>query len=223
MFDRIAPRYDLLNRVLSAGIDRRWRRAAVDTLALPPGGRVLDVCTGTADLLLEAIRRGPGNRGIGVDLSVPMLARGRSKLHRVGAQARAGLGAGDAERLPLLSNVFDGAMVAFGIRNVGDPASALRELCRVLKPGGRLVVLEFSLPAGSFGRLYRLYFTHVLPRVGGLVSGDAPAYAYLPASVQRFPSPAGFESMLAASGFIKVASRALSFGIARLYEGEKAA
>ncbi len=223
MFDRIAPRYDLLNRLLSAGIDVRWRRACVEMLDLGARGRVVDLCTGTADLLIEALRRSPDAGGIGVDLSSAMLVRGSTKLERRGLAARAGLASGDAERLPLRDGVFDGALVAFGIRNVGDPEAAVREVLRVLKPGGRFVVLEFSMPAGLLGRAYRFYFGRLLPWIGGLVSGDRGAYAYLPASVERFPSPAAFAAMLEGAGFVSLRRRALTGGIAYLYRGDKAA
>lgn len=223
MFDRIAPRYDLLNRLLSAGIDARWRRACVEMLDLGAGGRVLDVCTGTADLLIEALRRSPDAGGTGVDLSSAMLVRGGAKLGRGGLAARAGLASGDAERLPLRDGVFDGALVAFGIRNVGDPEAAVREVLRVLKPRGRFTVLEFSMPAGLLGRAYRFYFGRLLPWIGGLVSGDRGAYAYLPASVERFPSPEDFTAMLERAGFVSLRRRALTGGIAYLYRGDKAA
>jgi demethylmenaquinone methyltransferase/2-methoxy-6-polyprenyl-1,4-benzoquinol methylase len=223
MFDRIAPRYDLLNRLLSAGTDVRWRRAAVDHLALAPGGRVLDLCTGTADLMAEWLSRDGRNRALGVDLSLAMLVRGAEKLRRRGLQHRAALVAGDAERLPLAAGSFDGALVAFGIRNVGDPAAALAEVARLLRPGGRLVVLEFSMPPGLLGRLYRAYFLRVLPRIGGWVSGDRGAYAYLPASVARFPSPAGFLELMERAGLTAVGARPLSFGIAHLYRGARPA
>jgi demethylmenaquinone methyltransferase/2-methoxy-6-polyprenyl-1,4-benzoquinol methylase len=223
MFDRIAPRYDLLNRVLSAGTDVRWRRRCVAALELAPGARVLDVCAGTADLLVEALRGGPGRSGVGVDLSDRMLLLGRAKLARAGAGGRSVLAAGDAERLPLADARFDAAMVAFGIRNVGDPLSALREMFRVLRPGGRLAVLEFSMPPGAFGRLYRAYFRHVLPAIGRWLSGDGRAYAYLPASVERWPAPADFGALLAAAGFASVRWTALTGGIAHLHRGDKPA
>jgi demethylmenaquinone methyltransferase / 2-methoxy-6-polyprenyl-1,4-benzoquinol methylase len=220
MFDRIAPRYDLLNRLLSAGIDVRWRRAAADWLELGPSSRVLDLCTGTADLLIEVLGRDPSHRGVGVDLSSGMLVRGARKLAARGLAARGALASGDAERLPLLSGLFDGALVAFGIRNVGDRPKALRELRRVLKPGGRLVVLEFSMPRGVVGMLYRFYFGQVLPRVGSLVSGDGAAYSYLPASVAVFPEPPAFGALLEQAGFGRVRFRALTAGIAHLYRAE---
>jgi demethylmenaquinone methyltransferase / 2-methoxy-6-polyprenyl-1,4-benzoquinol methylase len=223
MFDRIAPRYDLLNRLLSAGIDTRWRKRAVDALALGPTAHVLDLCTGTADLLIEALGRAPERRGTGIDLSAAMLMRGAGKLAHRGWARRAGLACGDGERLPVASGVFDGALVAFGIRNIGDPAAALRELVRVLRPGGRIVVLEFSMPPGLLGLFYRFYFAQVLPRIGGLLSGDPGAYAYLPASVARFPPPEAFGALLKTCGFERVAATALTGGIAYVYSGEKAA
>ena len=222
MFDRIAPRYDLLNRVLSGGTDVRWRRRAVAFLQLPPGGRVLDLCSGTADLLLEALRSGGAGSGLGVDLSHQMLTRGRRKLDAAGAR-RVGLAGGDAERLPVRGGAFDGALVAFGIRNVGDPLAALREVHRALRPGGRFVVLEFQTPRGPAGTAYQLYFRHVLPRIGGLVSGDASAYSYLPASVARFPEPDAFADLMRQAGFVDVRHERLTLGIAWLHRGEKRA
>ena len=220
MFDRIAPRYDLLNRLLSAGVDRRWRRACVDLLDAAPVGRVLDLCTGTADLLIEALARDEHRQGVGLDLSGEMLRRGAEKLRRRGLHTRAGLAAADAERLPVASASFDAALIAFGIRNVGDPLAALAELRRALRPGGRLVVLEFGTPKGLAGLAYRFYFERVLPRVGRMVSGDRSAYTYLPRSVARFPTPEGFCALLERAGFAGVSRRPLTLGIAWLYRGE---
>jgi len=222
MFDRIAPRYDLLNRLLSAGIDVRWRRAAVDALGVPGGGRVLDLCTGTADLLIESLRRDAGQQGLGLDLSAAMLARGREKLARRGCAGRSVLVGADAALLPLRTASFDGALVAFGIRNVSEPLQALREARRVLRPGAALVVLEFALPPGLLGRLYRFYFRSVLPRLGGLVSGDRGAYAYLPASVERFATPQELAGLMQQAGFLDVTSRPLTAGIAYLHRGRAA-
>ena len=221
MFDRIAPRYDLLNRLLSAGADVRWRRRAVDFLELEPPLRVLDLCTGTADLLVEAVGRHARSSGLGVDLAQGMLGRGLRKLERRGLARRARLVAGDAERLPVKAGSFDAAVVGFGIRNVGDPLRALAEVERALRPGGRFVVLEFSMPAGLLGRLYRTYFTRVLPRIGSLVSGDGSAYAYLPASVEAFPSPTAFAEFMRRAGFAEVRIEPLTFGIACLHRAEK--
>lgn len=222
MFDRIAPRYDLLNRLLSAGTDVRWRRACVDALALPAAALVLDLCAGTADLTLEALSRDPRHRAVGVDLSTAMLRLGARKLARARADGRAGLVGGDAEALPLRAEAFDAAMVAFGIRNVGEPERALREVLRVLRPGGRLAVLEFSMPGGVLGAAYRFYFRRILPRVGGVVSGDGGAYAYLPASVDRFPRPADFAALMERAGFRGVRCRPLTAGVAHVYVGERA-
>jgi demethylmenaquinone methyltransferase / 2-methoxy-6-polyprenyl-1,4-benzoquinol methylase len=220
MFDRIAPRYDLLNRLLSGGTDVRWRRRAVDFLEIPPPYRVLDLCTGTADLLIEALRRDPRNGGLGLDLSLGMLGRGKAKLARGGFGDRAALVSADGERLPLAGGRFDGALVAFGIRNVADPQRAMREVRRALRPGGRFVVLEFSMPGGVFGMAYRFYFRRLLPLVGGLVSGDGSAYAYLPASVERFPRPDAFARLMGEAGFVDVRWRSLTGGIACLHRGE---
>jgi demethylmenaquinone methyltransferase / 2-methoxy-6-polyprenyl-1,4-benzoquinol methylase len=220
MFDRIARRYDLLNRLLSAGTDVRWRRACVDLLEPARPARIVDLATGTADLLVEALGRDAGRRGVGVDLSEQMLRRGAAKLRRRGLDARARLIAGDVEALPLPSASFDAATIGFGIRNVGDPAAALAEVRRVLRPGGRLVVLEFSLPPGWRGALYRGYFRGILPRIGALVSGDAAAYSYLPASVERFPAPEAFAALMERAGFTAVSWRLLTGGIACLHRGE---
>jgi len=221
MFDRIAPRYDLLNRLLSAGTDVRWRRRAVDFLELEPPLRVLDLCTGTADLLLEAVSRHPGSSGLGVDLAQGMLVRGARKLERRALSRRAWLAGGDGECLPVRGSSYDAALVGFGIRNVSDPRRALGEVYRALRPGGRFVVLEFGVPEGLLGRLYRAYFTAVLPRIGGLVSGDRSAYSYLPASVASFPKPAAFAALMEQAGFAAVRYVPLTFGIACLHRGEK--
>jgi demethylmenaquinone methyltransferase/2-methoxy-6-polyprenyl-1,4-benzoquinol methylase len=159
---------------------------------------------------------------VGVDLSSGMLDRGARKLRERALDARSGLVGGDAERLPLREGVFDGALVAFGIRNVSDRPRALREARRVLKRGGRLVVLEFSMPSGMLGAGYRLYFGRVLPLVGRLVSGDGSAYTYLPASVAVFPEPPAFGALMEEAGFRDVRWRALTAGIAHLYRGEAA-
>jgi demethylmenaquinone methyltransferase/2-methoxy-6-polyprenyl-1,4-benzoquinol methylase len=221
MFDRIAPRYDLVNRLLSAGVDLRWRRQAVAALEVEGPARVLDLCTGTADLLAEVLQRSAGSSGVGVDLSRGMLVRGAAKLRRQGLASRGWLLCGAAERLPFPDGVFTGALVGFGIRNLAGPAAGLGELHRVLRPGGRLVVLEFSRPRGLVAPAFRLYFRALLPRLAGLLS-DASAYAYLPASVARFLSPEALAELLRDAGFQRVAWRPLSAGIACLHLGDKA-
>jgi demethylmenaquinone methyltransferase/2-methoxy-6-polyprenyl-1,4-benzoquinol methylase len=219
MFDGIAPRYDLLNRVLSAGIDRRWRRACVDELKLQVPSRILDLCSGTADLALEFLRRDPEHTLAGVDLSLEMLKRGAQKLAARSMSERGWLSAGDAERLPFPDGSFDGAMVAFGIRNVASAENALREVYRVLRPGSRLVILEFSMPRGPVGALYRLYFGHILPKIGGIVSGNPGAYRYLPDSVARFKSPRELGDLMEGVGFVRVRWQPLTAGIAYLHRG----
>lgn len=217
LFDRIAPRYDLLNRLLSFGIDRRWRRAAVQALQLPAGGRVLDAATGTGDVALTVAATHPRIQVIGVDLSANML---RAALPKLGpARGRISLVQGSCECLPLAAELCDGAVIAFGIRNVTDRAAALTEFYRVVKPGGRLVVLEFSQPIRPLlAGLYRWYSRHVLPRVGSLLS-DGAAYRYLPDSVDVFPERHAFLCMMQAAGFQQVCHRDLTGGIVTLYCG----
>ncbi len=220
MFSAIAPRYDLLNRLLSLGIDRRWRRAAAAGIPGGPGGRHLDVATGTGDVALEIFRqKGRGAFVAGADISVEMMRIGRDKAARAGLSGRMAFVKAPGEALPFRDGVFDSASVAFGIRNVVDRERALAEMCRVVRPGGRVIVLEFSLPDASVvGTAYRLYFKKILPRIGGLVSRRS-AYAYLPESVREFPPPAVFAEMMQAAGCASVATRPLSFGIATLYVG----
>lgn len=221
MFDRIAPRYDLLNRCMSAGVDQRWRRAGVDALRLAPGSRLLDLCTGTSDVLVEWLRRDLRNRGVGVDLSAQMLRMGREKLGRSGGRDRGALVVADAVGLPLSDATFDGAMVTFGIRNLSARVVAMREVARVLRPGAGFVAIELGWPQGWLGRAYRLYFSRVLPRLGGWLSGEAQAYAYLPESVRLLPAPAEIVAELSAAGFSDAAARPLTSGIAWLYRGVK--
>ena len=217
MFDAIAPRYDLLNRALSARVDVAWRRQAVKALELRKGDRILDLATGTGDLLLEELAAGAVS-SVGADLSFGMLRLAGPKLARTGI-AGARTCQGDAERLPFGDGGFDGASIAFGIRNVLDRAQGLREMRRVVKPGRRVVVLEFHETTGAIGTLFRLYFNHVLPRIGALVSSRA-AYSYLPRSVANFQSAEGFSSLMTAAGFRNVTRRPLTFGIAWLHVGE---
>jgi demethylmenaquinone methyltransferase/2-methoxy-6-polyprenyl-1,4-benzoquinol methylase len=220
MFDAISPRYDLLNHLLSAGLDRRWRARAIAALALQDGDAVVDVCTGTADLAIAAATSRPRSlvRVVGVDFAGAMLARGLAKVRARALERRVVLVRGDATALPLASGSMTAAMIAFGIRNVDEPGRAAREIGRVLRPGGRLAILEFGLPGPGFlRRAYLWYFRRVLPRVGRLVSRHADAYSYLPASVGTFPEPDAFAALLERAGFRSVRARRLSFGIVYLY------
>lgn len=213
MFDRVAGRYDLLNHVLSFQLDRRWRRLAARRatrdLERP---RVLDLCTGTGDLLLALRRSCPGAALVGGDFSLSMLALAARKdpgLRLVGV---------DALRLPFGSRSFDVVTAAFGVRNFTDRSAGLREMARVLAPGGRLVILEFSPPPpGLFGRIYQGYSRHLLPRIAGLLAGDRSAYRYLPASVDSFPPPEELSAELQQLGFSAVRFDRLAFGTVALH------
>ena len=222
MFDAIAPRYDLLNRVLSAGLDRRWRDRAVDALGLPPGARVLDLCTGTADLAVATVRKVSGASVVGVDFAGAMLRLGLVKTTELGLNQSIRLVRGDATRIPVGSATCDAATIAFGIRNVSEPERALAEIARVLRPRGRLAILEFGQPAiPGLRSLYSWYFRYVLPAVGKLVSKHNSAYSYLPASVGTFPPPQEFAGIIARQGFSNVRAVSLTFGIVYLYIAEK--
>jgi demethylmenaquinone methyltransferase/2-methoxy-6-polyprenyl-1,4-benzoquinol methylase len=223
MFDAIAARYDLLNHLLSAGIDRRWRRLAVRSLALTGGERVLDLCTGTGDLALEAARARPAAREVvGVDFAAAMLRVGRDKVARGGLARRVTLVRGDATRIPIESSAVDAITIGFGIRNVENVPLACGEMCRVLRPGGRLAILEFGIPTMRGVRaVYRWYFNRLLPRIGRLVSRHDAAYGYLPASVAAFASPDEFVTILRQSGFGDVAAVPLTLGIVFLYTARK--
>ena len=222
MFDAIAPRYDLLNHLLSAGIDRRWRAAAIASLKLTGRETVLDVCCGTADVALEGRRGGPSGppaaRAVGVDFSGAMLALGLKKVKAAGESGRIALIRGDAMRLPAAGRSVDAVTIAFGIRNVQRPEVACAEMARVLRPGGRLAILEFGVPRiPGIKPLYLWYFTHVLPRIGRAISGHGAAYSYLPASVGTFAPPSEFMETLRRAGFSDVRADPLTFGIVYLY------
>ncbi|NIP59218.1 MAG: ubiquinone/menaquinone biosynthesis methyltransferase [Gemmatimonadetes bacterium] len=221
LFSRIAPRYDLLNHLLSLNVDRRWRRDAVDALGWDrtPGGLYLDACAGTYDLALELARR-PGFRGrvVASDFARPMLAEGRGKLE----EAPVLPACGDALRLPFGEGIFHGATVAFGVRNLADLDRGLGELHRVIRPGGRLVVLDFTVPPNPLvRRLYLLYFERILPLVGRIVSGHPWAYRYLPESVKEFPGPEGLAERFENAGFRRVEWRYLTLGIAAIHVGQR--
>ena len=223
MFDAIAPRYDLLNHVLSLGIDRRWRKRAVRALELRPGDVVLDICTGTADVALEARAAAGVAAVVGIDFAARMLALARDKVRAAGESGRIRLVRGDAMRLPVRDASVDAVTVAFGIRNVERPEAACGEMARVLKPGGRLAILEFGVPRiPGISTLYLWYFKYLLPRVGTAVSGHDAAYSYLPASVGAFPPPAAFMTILRQAGFTRVEAVPLTFGIVYLYVARRA-
>jgi demethylmenaquinone methyltransferase/2-methoxy-6-polyprenyl-1,4-benzoquinol methylase len=222
MFDAIAPRYDLLNHVLSAGMDRGWRERAVDALSLSSGARVLDLCTGTGDLAIAIVHRTNGATVVGVDFAGEMLRLARTKVSGASLDGRIRLVRGDATRIPLPDSSCDAATIAFGIRNVAEPQQALAELARVIKPGGRLAILEFGEPRiPGIRTLYAWYFRYLLPFVGRLVSKHRSAYSYLPASVGAFPPPSEFSRILGATGFSQVGAVPLTFGIVYLYVAER--
>jgi demethylmenaquinone methyltransferase/2-methoxy-6-polyprenyl-1,4-benzoquinol methylase len=217
MFDAIAPRYDLLNRLLSAGIDRRWRRRAVDSLHLTGSEVLLDVCTGTADVALEGRASGAA-RVVGVDFASAMLAIGLRKVRAAAEERCIALLRGDATCLPVRDASVDAVTVAFGIRNVQQPELACAEMARALRHGGRLAILEFGVPRlPGVSALYLWYFKYLLPLVGRTVSGHQAAYSYLPASVGAFPPPAEFVTILRQAGFSDVRAVPLTLGIVYLY------
>ena len=221
IFSEIAPRYDLLNHVLSLNIDRRWRRKAIARLEVErdQAGRYLDLCAGTMDVAVE-ISRLPGFRGlvIGADFAEPMLKAGAGKISGSGITPVTA----DAVQLPIASGQLAGAIVAFGIRNVAGLDEALREALRILVPGGRFVILEFSTPRIRVLRvLYQLYFHHVLPLIGRVISGHRTAYRYLPRSVANFPVEEELARRMETAGFAKVSWRSLSFGVAAIHVAER--
>jgi demethylmenaquinone methyltransferase / 2-methoxy-6-polyprenyl-1,4-benzoquinol methylase len=221
MFDRIARRYDLLNRLMSFGVDKRWRKKTVAALALPASepSRVLDLATGTGDLAIDIARRHPAATVVGLDPSVGMLDVGRVKLAERGLDGRIELVEGDAQRLPYPDASFDGTTIAFGIRNVPDRGAALREMARVVRPGGRVCILELSEPRGGvIGPLARFHVHVVVPRMGALLSG-AKEYRYLQSSIEAFPPAPEFVALMRQSGLDIVEVRPLTFGVCHLYVG----
>ena len=222
VFEQIAPRYDLLNHLLSFNIDRLWRRRALRALewTRAPEGRYLDLCAGTLDVGAQLSRQ-RGFRGfiLGADFALPMLQAGAGKAPR----ATLAPVAADAQRLPLRDSSMDGATVAFGIRNVVSLDAALREVHRVLAPGARFVILEFTTPRSFLvRRVYQFYFHHLLPWIGGMISGHRTAYRYLPQSVAHFPAEAELARRMSGAGFEAVRWESLSFGVAAVHVGRKA-
>jgi demethylmenaquinone methyltransferase / 2-methoxy-6-polyprenyl-1,4-benzoquinol methylase len=210
MFDRIAPVYDAMNRVMTAGLDQRWRRLAAAQV-VRPGDRVLDACCGTGDLALAAARA--GGQVTGLDFSEAMLERARRKAPELDWVQ------GDVTAMPFEDGAFDAATVGFGIRNVAELGDGLRELRRVLRPGGRLAVLEITRPQGLLRPFFRLWFDGVVPALGKVLPGGA-AYTYLPASVRRFPGPEDLATAIAGAGFEQVRYRLLAGGIVALHVAE---
>jgi demethylmenaquinone methyltransferase/2-methoxy-6-polyprenyl-1,4-benzoquinol methylase len=211
MFNRIAPVYDVMNRVMTGGLDRRWRRITVEQ-SVQPGDRVLDVCCGTGDLAIAARRHGAASV-VGLDFSEEMLERARRKNSEIDWLQ------GDALALPFGNEEFDAATVGFGVRNVDDLEAAVRELRRVLRPGGRVAILEITTPVGALARFYGFWFDRLIPLLGKVLPGGS-AYTYLPASVRRFPQPEALADLLAANGFGAVRFRRFAGGIVALHVGE---
>lgn len=221
LFDSIAHRYDTLNHLLSGGIDLYWRRSAIDSLRRLHPHRILDVATGTADLAIAALRLDP-ETVVGVDISPNMLARGREKINRKGLADTISLEEGAAEHLRFDDGSFDAAIVAFGARNFEHLAGGLGEMRRVLRPGGMIVVLEFSRPRMfPFKQLYLFYFRRILPLIGRTVSRHDDAYTYLPETVMQFPEGEEFVQLLNDAGFEQTTEKRLTFGIASIYTGYK--
>lgn len=221
MFNSIAGKYDFLNHFLSAGIDIYWRRQAIKLLEANKPRTILDIATGTGDFALEALRLQP-EKIIGVDISEGMLAVGREKVAKRNLSHKIELRLGDSENLEFAANSFDAATAAFGVRNFENLAQGLREMHRVLKPGGRVVILEFSKPKSfPFKQVYNFYFKHILPVFGKLISKDPSAYTYLPESVQAFPDGPEFIKILEQVGFKSTQWHPLTFGISSIYTGIK--
>jgi demethylmenaquinone methyltransferase/2-methoxy-6-polyprenyl-1,4-benzoquinol methylase len=222
MFSRIAPRYDFLNHLLSANLDRVWRRRLVESAGLLPRGRVMDACSGTGDIAIAFAERTDASEVIALDRSGEMLDIGRAKAARKRLDGEIHFVEGDVLDLPFESGRFDAVSIAFGLRNLADYAAGLAEMARVLVPGGRLVILEFAPPSGALSSIgYAFYLHHVIPRAGKLISGSRDAYAYLASSVSNFlPSDRVLDLMREAE-LRKVSAKRLTGGIVTLYRGEK--
>lgn len=221
MFNNISRRYDFLNHFLSLGIDIIWRKKAIKELRAHQPGRILDIATGTGDFAIEALALKP-EKVIGVDISEGMLEMGRKKIARRNLQDKIDLRMGDSEKLLFNDNTFDAVIVAFGVRNFENLEKGLADMFRVLKPGGKVVVLEFSTPVRfPMKQLYSFYFKYILPGIGRFISKDKAAYTYLPESVKAFPNGPFFTSILDKVGFKKTICKPLTFGICSIYTGIK--
>lgn len=223
MFDNIAPTYDRLNHIMSLNIDRIWRRRVMRIIRRAKPQRIMDVATGTGDLAIAMARKVNEAHILGVDLSEEMLSEARKKIKRLELEKRITLEKGDAENLTMVeSESVDAATVAFGVRNFENIERGLSEIYRTLRPGGKLVVLEFSMPKNRLVRwVYRQYAHRLLPRIGGMISKDKQAYTYLPDSVEEFPAPERFAEILKGVGFKSVKLSSQSFGIAYIYDATK--
>lgn len=215
MFDRIAPRYDLLNRAMTMGIDGRWREAAASAADLAAGDRALDCCTGTGDLALALERRTTRHGSVvGLDFAPAMVERAQAKARERGVEID--FRVGDMLALPFADDEFDAATVSFGIRNVSDLDTGLAEMARVVRPGGKVVILEITTPR-RLRAFYRLWFDRVVPRLGRILGRDGAAYSYLPASVRRFPEPPELAARMSAAGLVDIRWRPLAAGIVALH------
>ena len=222
MFDRISPKYDALNHLLSFNIDKVWRRKTAKAVSNFSPKTILDLATGTADMAIALARRNPQAHIVGVDISEKMLEIGKNKIKKQDLENQIDLYISDAASLPFEDNSFDTITIAFGVRNFEDMQKGLSEIRRVLKPCGVIFILEFSMPEKfPIKQAYQLYFKHILPKIGEWISKDASAYTYLPESVERFPKPAVFLRTLSNNGLIEGVARHLSWGIATLYSATK--
>ncbi|UBM57825.1 bifunctional demethylmenaquinone methyltransferase/2-methoxy-6-polyprenyl-1,4-benzoquinol methylase UbiE [Marinilongibacter aquaticus] len=222
MFDNISGKYDLLNRLLSGGIDIYWRKRAIALLKPEKPQLILDIATGTGDLAVEAHRQLKPKKIIGVDISEGMLAQGREKMKKLGLEEQIELQMGDSEKLLFDDNTFDAVIVSFGVRNFENLLKGLTDMFRVTKPGGTCVIVEFSKPSSfPMKQLYAFYSNTVLPAIGRLISKDQSAYSYLPESVQAFPDGKDFLTIFEQAGFQQTQCKKLTFGICSIYTGKK--
>ena len=220
MFNKIAPRYDKLNQVLSLGIHHSWRKKSVNILMNLHPNLILDLATGTGDFALEALKTG-ANKIIAADISEGMMEIGRKKIERLGLQTKIEFKKGDAENLDFETSTFDAITIGFGVRNFQNLEKGLTEMLRVIKPGAKVVILEFSKATGWFRPFYNFYFKNMLPFIGKIISKDTSAYTYLPDSVNAFPEGEAFVEILKRCGYKNVSVKSLTLGVATIYTGEK--
>ena len=222
MFDRISPKYDALNHLLSLNIDKVWRRKTAKTVTKSHPNTLLDLATGTGDLAIALAKCNPQTHIIGLDISEKMLDIGKTKIAQRKLENQIELSLGNAATVPFEDNHFDAVTVAFGVRNFENLGKGISEIQRVLKPAGKVFILEFSMPERwPVKQLYRFYFNRILPRIGRHLSKEPDAYTYLPESVERFPKPDDFMQLLSEKGLENCTKRTLSFGIATMYTAEK--